>query len=196
MAFRDLAERIGRGSTVLFISPKVFHKKFDWAGHLDQPLGWLPLVNQGKVELAYNPGIYRPDYWARNHPLFEGLPSGGLMDFTFYRDILSDDGYVGIDVPSVAVAGNINTSFNYASGLSLTVHALGAGEFILNTLHIRRELDRHPAAERLLRNMLNYAGRNTDAPPVELPPDFDEELAARGIRELDWADEKAGVWTI
>ena len=32
-------------------------------------------------------GLYHRDDWVRRHPLFEGLPAGGLMDWTFYRTI-------------------------------------------------------------------------------------------------------------
>ena len=37
-----------------------------------------------------------------------------------------------------------------------------------------------PAAERLLRNMLNYAGREVDKPLAELPADFAAKLKAIG----------------
>ena len=180
-AFRDLARHIGRGSTVLFLSPSVFNKKFDWAGHVDEPLGWLPLKTKGRIEMGYNPGIYRPDFWNRRHPFFAGLPSGGLMDFTFYRDIISDQAYVGMQPPRVAVAGAINSSFDYWGGLNLAIHPLGAGEFILNTLHIRKNLGADPVAERILRNLILYAAANTIDPPRPLPDDFDETLAERGI---------------
>ena len=42
-------------------------------------------------------------------------------------------------------------------GLLVSVHKLQAGRFLLNTLRIRENLGRDPAAERLLRNMLRYA---------------------------------------
>ena len=38
-----------------------------------------------------------------------------------------------------------------------------------------------PVAERLLRNMLNYAARDIDRVEVDLPGDFDAELTARGL---------------
>ena len=37
-----------------------------------------------------------------------------------------------------------------------------------------------PAAERLLRNLLNYAARELDKPLTELPSDFDQQLKAIG----------------
>ena len=57
---------------------------------------------------------------------------------------------------------------------------LGAGRFVLNNLLVRENLGRMPAAERLLRNMLNYAARDLDQPPAELPADFEQQLQARG----------------
>jgi hypothetical protein len=179
--FRDLAQRIGRGSVVIFMSPKAFHKHFDWAGHHPEALGWLPLKSKGKVEIAYNPGIYRPDWWARTHPLMEGMPGDGLLGYTYYRDMLPDLAYVGIDKPAAAVIVSINASFDYWSGLTLSVHELGAGEFILNTMPIRKNLGKIPVAERLMRNILRYATSKTQGPIEELPADFDAELAKREI---------------
>jgi hypothetical protein len=37
-----------------------------------------------------------------------------------------------------------------------------------------------PAAERLLRNLLNYAARDLDQPLADLPADFDQQLKTIG----------------
>ena len=37
-----------------------------------------------------------------------------------------------------------------------------------------------PSAERLLRNLLNYAARDLDKPPTDLPADFQQQLKAIG----------------
>ena len=42
----------------------------------------------------------------------------------------------------------------------LAVYPYGAGRFILNTLAIRETLGTHPAAGRLLLNMIRYADRS------------------------------------
>ena len=86
-----------------------------------------------------------------------GHPSGGLMDYTFYREIIPDVVLVGQDPPAEAVAGAIKASQDYSSGLMLAVYESGAGRFILNSLLIRENLGSNPAAGRLLRNLLNYA---------------------------------------
>ena len=179
--FRDLAERIGRGSVVVFFSPKVFVKNIDWAGHHPEALGWLPLKSKGKVEIAYNPGIYRPDWWSPKHPLMDGMPGDGLLSYTYYRGMLPDLAYAGIDKPAGAVIVSMNTSFDYWSGVLLSTHELGAGEFILSTMPIREELGKNPVAERLLRNILRYGAEKIRGSAAPLPTDFLDELAERGI---------------
>ena len=171
-AFAELARRIARGSTVVFLSPGVFAKG-------DQPAAWVPLAKKGSVT-GLPSWLYHKDEWAKVHPIFDGLPAGGLMDYTFYREIIPDTAWVGQDAPAEAVAGAINTSVDYSAGLLVSVHTLGAGRFILNTLHIRENLRRDPAADRLLVNMLRYAARDASKPPVDLPADFEGQLKAMG----------------
>ena len=150
-AFRELAERIARGSTVVFLSPAVFAQgdKPDRAG-----CRW-PTRARSTGLPAW---LYHKDEWAKPHPIFDGLPAGGLLDYTFYRELIPDAAFVGQDPPAEAVAGGINATIGYSSGLIVAVYPLGAGRFVLNTLRIRENLGRHPAAERLLRNLLRYAG--------------------------------------
>ena len=64
----------------------------------------------------------------------------------------------------------------------LAVYSFGSGRFILNTLLIRENLGQHPAAERLLRNLLRYAASETSKLPSELPLDFDSQLKLIGYR--------------
>ncbi len=173
-AFSDLARRIARGSTAIFLCPEVFRKG-------DSPVGWLPLANKGSLA-AMRSWVYLKDEWAKPHPIFDGLPAGGLLDLTFYRDLIPDHVWAGQEPPAEAVAGGINASQAYSSGLLVAVYPLGAGRFILNTLRIREELGRHPAAERLLRNLLRYAARDAAKPPAELPANFDAQLKAFGYK--------------
>ena len=69
------------------------------------------------------------------------------------------------------------------------VHRLGAGRFILNTLAIRENLGRHPAAERLLRNMLAIAGAGAGEPLAEAPAEQCLAVRPRGRgRAMNGAD--------
>ena len=78
------------------------------------------------------------------------------------------------------MVGANDASASYASGLMLSVHKLGAGRFLLNTLRLRDNLDTHPAADRLLLNLLRYAARDARQPVAELPTDFATQLKAMG----------------
>ena len=171
--WRQLARRIARGANAIFLSPHVFAKG-------DQPLGWLPLDNKGALTAIVG-WLYLKDEWAKWHPIFDGLQCGDLMDYTYYREIIPDNVWSGQDPPAEAVAGAIKASQDYASGLMVSVYPLGAGRFILNTLLIRENLGKHPAAERLLRNMLNYAARDIGRPLAPLPTDFDEQMKKMGF---------------
>ena len=172
--WQELARRMARGSTAVFLSPGVFKQG-------TKPTGWLPLATKGALS-ALPSWLYHKDEWAKRHPIFAGLPSGGLMDYTFYREIISDVAWAGQDAPAEAVAGATNTSQDYSAGLTMAEYRLGAGGFILNALLIRENLAGNPVAERLLRNMLRYAGRDQQKPLADLPPDFDDQLKTLGYK--------------
>jgi hypothetical protein len=177
-AWRDLAQRIAEGSTAVFLSLDVLKKG-------DNPLGWLPLANKGTVGLTceFNfPQVYLKDEWAKKHPLFDGLPCGGLMDYTFYREMIPDNRYWGQDAPAESVAGSIRTSVagQCHSELMLSVHNLGTGQFVLNALRVRQELGQDPTAERLLRNMLRYAEKDLEKPVVPRPGGYGDLLKSIG----------------
>ena len=163
-AFADLARRMARGCAVVFLTPATFAEG-------SRATAWVPLARKGTLERLPS-WVYHKDDWAKRHPIFAGLPAGGLMDYTFYREIISDVAWCGQPPPAEAVAGAINAAQGYSSGLLVAVHKLGAGRFILNTLRIRENLGSDPAAEHLLRNMLNYAAADAGKPLAQLPGDF------------------------
>jgi hypothetical protein len=175
-AWHELAGRIARGSTAVFLSLDVFERE-------GNALGWLPLQQKGTkgiVSEYYFPQVYVRDEWAKRHPIFDGLPTG-LMDYVFYREILPDYRYGGQDAPAEAVSGAFRTSIGYnLAELMVTVHDLGKGRFILNALRVRQALGGDPTAERLLKNMLNYMARDAGKPLESLPANFEERMKAIG----------------
>lgn len=173
-AFSLLMQHVAQGSNVIFLSPEVFKKE-------KNAVNFLPLARKGSLSTLYS-WLYLKDEWAKQHPVFDGLPAGGLMDHQFYREILPEKVWMEQDPPKEAVAGAIKASQDYASGLMLSVYPFGAGNFILNTLLIRENLDTHPVAERLLRNLLRYAGQDQKKTIEKLPVDFAEKLKAIGYK--------------
>ena len=156
--FAELARRIARGSAVVFLDPATLSDG-------QNATRWAPLKGKGLLAgINWVGGYYRADMWAKNHPIFAGLPSGGLLDPTCYREILPQHallrchtvgrGFTEVEVtaeldqPEEAVCGANRLSATYASGLHVAVYRLGAGRFILNNLLVRNNLGQVPAAER------------------------------------------------
>jgi hypothetical protein len=172
--FAELARHIARGSVAVFLCPGVFAKG-------DNPTALLPLKNKGSI-VVVNDWLYNNNDWAKEHPVFAGLPKG-LLDYQFYREILGNRFYSGQDAPDEIVSGMINTSLLYNSGLTICAYKLGEGKLLLNSLLVRENLSgtsSHPVAERLLRNMLVYAGSGIDVPLADLPAGFDSRLVEMG----------------
>lgn len=145
---------------------------------------WIPCANKGLLAAIGN-DLYNRDEWAMEHPIFDGLQRGGLMDYTFYREIIPDLAFTKLDPADEPVCGTIRASLHptdYNSGLLVGVYNFGAGRFILNTLWIRENIEDNPVAERLLRNILNYAASDITESLAELPPNFEEHLKTIGYR--------------
>jgi hypothetical protein len=148
-AFAQLAARVSGGATAIFLSPALFSGR-------SAPLP-APLPHTARLASLAS-GIYHKDEWAKRHPIFAGLPSG-LMDYGIYRELIGSLCWTGLDASAEAIAGAIHAAPAYESGLMVAETRSGSGRVILNTLRIRESLGATPVAERLLRNMLIYAGR-------------------------------------
>jgi hypothetical protein len=148
-AFSALMQCIEWGATAVCLSPDVFAQG-------QEADAWLPVKDKCQLG-TINGWLYLKDEWAKAHPIFDGLPANCLMDYTYYREIIPDRLWFTKVPPDQAVAGAIKASQDYTAGLTMAVYGFGKGRIILNTLRIRDNLGKHPVAERLLRNMLNYA---------------------------------------
>jgi len=171
-AFRELVRRIAQGGAAIFLTPKAFKRG-------DNALGFLPLAKKGSLRLTQGWAAGRDDF-AKAHPIFDGLPSNGLLDLIFYRDLIPGETYDGQETPAELVAGAFAVGSyqpgGYYSGTHIAVYPLGAGNFILNTLLVLENLGKHPAADRLVLNFLRYAATNAGKPLALLPADFEEQL--------------------
>jgi hypothetical protein len=182
--FADLARRIARGSTVVFLTPNMLlDAPFD--GHAPQPLRWLPIVSSVQPQIAHTPDWYfRSDHWAKEHPVLAGLPCGGILDYTFYRDIISATVFRNLPSPVEAICGAIQTSGgpeDYCSDLLVAEYPFAAGRVVLNSLNLEDNIGKVPAADRLLLNLINYAARGADNPISDLPADFNDQLRTMGF---------------
>lgn len=156
--WENLTARMAGGATLVFLSGQVFQQS-------KAAMNWLPLKNKGRCR-AFGDWLYHKDCVARRHPVFEGLQGPGVMDWDYYGPVIPGDIFEGQDTPDETIAaafatGNSQYPRGYGSGLLIAAYKSGQGRLILSTPRILENLDSHPAADRLLVNLIRYAqGQN------------------------------------
>jgi hypothetical protein len=176
--WQNLAARMATGSTVVFLSPLAFQRDKNAAA-------WLPLANKGRV-YEFNDWLYHKECVAKPHPVFAELQGSGILDWDYYGPVLPHYLFDGQDTPAeviaVAFAAGYSTPGGYASGVLLGSYKFGAGQFFVNTFPVLENLDTHPAADRLLLNLIEYAATSVQGPAVALPADFAGRLGEIGYK--------------
>jgi hypothetical protein len=179
MDWQRLAEHMATGSSVIFLSPQAFNRDKDASA-------WLPLARKGRV-YGFNDWLYHKECVAKRHPVFDGLQSPGLLDWYFYGPVLPHYVFDGQDTPTEVIAASFATGYStpggYASGVLLASYRFGAGQFFVNSFSILDQVDRHPAADRLLLNLIRYAAESLRDPTVPLSSNFQSIL-----KEIGFAD--------
>lgn len=178
--FRALARQIAGGASVVFLEPAAV---VDDTGKTK----FLPLHQPGHLRPSGNWVYHREDV-VKLHPIFEGLPAGGVMDWYYFGPLVPDRVFEIPQAPDDTVVacfglGNAGAGVQngYDSGLLLGAYRFGAGTFTLSTLRLLEHLDSHPAADRLLLNLVRHASNQSKPAPVELPADFDAQLQRLGL---------------
>jgi hypothetical protein len=175
----ELLRQVARGSVALFLDPGAFKRG-------DDSVGWLPLENKGRG-YEFSDWLYHKEPVAKSHPVFRGLQKQGIMDWEYYGPIIPRYFFEGQDTPNETMAAafalcHSSQPDGYTAGVLLCSYKFGHGAFFLNSLKILENLDSHPAADRLLLNLIEYAAGMTGGPLTDLPADFDQRIAAFGYR--------------
>lgn len=201
-AIREFKVRPSRGKIEIDFLPKVGMPSisrlriFDPKGSLiaedtalsetKSTLTWLPLANKGRY-YEFADWLYHKECVAKRHPVFDGLQAPGIMDWDYYGPVISRGLFEGQDEPEEVIAAAFAVGHicpgGYASGMMISQHALGAGCFLLNTFNILENLSVHPAADRLLLNMINHAATFAKGLAARLPKDFEATLKRIGYLE-------------
>jgi hypothetical protein len=173
----DLLRRVAQGSTALFLDPTVFQKKAD-------PVGWLPLKNKGRLT-HFSDWLYHKECVAKKHALFAGLAPRGIMDWDYYGPLITNRFFEGQETPEDVAAAAFAVCHSsrpdgYAAGVMLGAYSFGAGRIVLNTFNLLDQVDRHPAADRLLLNLIAYAAQTSRTASTPLPTDFEVTLKELG----------------
>jgi hypothetical protein len=174
--WQELARRVARGSVAVFLAPAALRRGED-------PAGGLPLQNKGRA-YDFNDWLYHKECVAKAHPIFEGLTAPGIMDWDYYGPVISRTIFDGQDTPSEVMAAAFALGYSipggYASGWMLGPYRFGAGQFVFNSFNILENMGAHPAADRLLINLIRYASPLAAAPLAPLPANFAAQLSAIG----------------
>ena len=177
--WKDLALRLARGSSVIFLSPNAFKRG-------NESTGWLPLATKGRAYSFYD-WLYHKECVAKAHPIFDGLQSNAMLDWYYYDQMIPHYLFDGQETPDEVVAAAFATGYpvrgGYASGILIGSYQFGAGKFLINTFPILDHLDGHPVADRLLINMIRFAGTHEKDPLAALPSDFETLLKKIGYSQ-------------
>ena len=154
-----LRDRVDKGAVAVFVSAKPFLTK-----RAVPPEGWaaptaLPLGDDVTAR-EFHDWLYHKDIMARRHPAFEGMQTG-LLDWNYYGQVVGHDIFDCKATPDEVIAAAFALGYccrgGYDSGIVIAALNRGKGRIILNSLQVLDHLDRHPAADRLLLNLVAYA---------------------------------------
>ena len=110
-----------------------------------------------------NDWLYHKEYVAKTHAVMKGLQTRGMLDPDYYGPVFAprmfDKEPAAQEVIVAAFACGVSNwdPNNYASGVVIGRYAHGRGQYILNALAVLDNIDRHPAADRLLLNLIRHA---------------------------------------
>ena len=113
---------------------------------------YLPFESKGNFATLPN-WLYHKDDWRKPCKTFDGLDSGNVLDYVYWRELIPAWTFNDQPDPDRALAGAFNTQMGYSAGLALAVWKLGQGTITLSTFKIM-ENPNHPIADRLLLNLL------------------------------------------
>lgn len=149
--FPKLYDAVRTGADALFLS-------FDPLGVENDATHYLPFDQRGYRNQLPN-WLYHKDDWAKRDAAFDGLPTGEVLDYVFYREMIPLYTFNSqTPEPDHSIAGAFSTQMGYDSGLSMADWKLGEGTVTISTWRILENLPAHPLAERMLRNLLHRMG--------------------------------------
>jgi hypothetical protein len=159
-AWRDLAERVMRGSFAIFITPASLRRG-------DDPVGGLFLKEKGRF-YTFGDWLYHKECVARAHPMVDGLAGKGILDWDYYGPVITHELFDGQRTPDDVIVAAFALGYpcagGYASGVMMGAYRFGEGMFLVNTLGILENVGRHPAADRMMLNLILHAAKTTQTP--------------------------------
>ncbi len=147
------------------------------------PDDWNELAALLDPEITATPkdavgGFLPACHYVKLHPLFDKLPSRGLMQQPYANVIpaktfleLGDEDVCGTFDATPIATGNYMVGETAWWGSDLLVQRYGSGRIVFTHLRLLENLGEDPVAERLFVNLVNHFGRRSVPPASPLPPD-------------------------
>jgi hypothetical protein len=110
---------------------------------------------------SFHDWLYHKECFSKPHPVFDSLPSPGLMDWDFYGEVVPSHllhGAAPLDVAAVAFAVGYPCPGGYLSGVLAGTYGAGRGQLVVTTLDVLQHLG-SPVADRLILNLIRYAAQ-------------------------------------
>ena len=149
----QLSRRLAKGATVIFLDSHIFAKG-------KAAMEWLPLKKKGTCR-TFHDWLYHKECVSKRHPVFDGLQGPGIMDWDYYGPVIPHDVFEGFETPDETIAAAFATGFHqyprgYGSGLLIAAYRSGKGRIVLSTPYLLENVGTHPAADRMLTNLIRY----------------------------------------
>ena len=152
------------GGTVLFLSAKPFRIDAALPPGGGPSQKHLPL-GEDVTAREFHDWLYHKDILAKPHRVFEGLPTG-LLGWDDYGQVCGHAIFDCRRAPDDAAAAAFALGYccpgGYDSGVVVAALTRGKGRVILNSTDLLDWVGRHPAADRLLLNLIGWGRLGTE----------------------------------
>jgi hypothetical protein len=148
----SLWDCVKNGAKALFLSPFVFTENENTAVKLPAQ------IKQNGMLRGMRDWLYHKEYVGRRHKILDGMQGPGIFDWEYYGQLCNDYFFEGIKIPDDTAVVGIAVGYpgpGYDEGVVIGGYNFGEGYFMLNTMSVLENVG-HPAADRLLGNLLKY----------------------------------------
>jgi hypothetical protein len=187
-ALLETLEQVRQGAVAI-----VFGPPDDWNDLAERVDDALTATSKDAVGAFL--GMY---HYVKLHPVFEGLPSPGLMRQP-YRNVVppktfieaSDEDIAGTFDTTPIAAGNYMMEEAHWWGSDLLVKRYGAGRVVFTHMRVLENLGKDPLADRLFVNLLTHFARR--AVPSDEPASLNQDALQWLRRERD---DRTRLWKV
>ncbi len=156
----SLGRTMADGATALVFCP--------WelipSGQQEATLPW----GRDIVCASFHDWLYHKDCFSKPHPVFDDLPSPGLMDWEVYGEVVPRHllrGGAPQDVASVAFVVGHPCPGGYLSGVLAGTYQVGRGRLVVSTFDLLQHAG-SPVADQLTGNLVRYAAQTAATGPL------------------------------